>query len=179
MAVEYSTLARPYAKAAFECALADGELASWSAFLQTVAHVTNDERVEKLLKNPYISEERQVAFYEAIAQSVMQEKHKNFIRLLADNKRLPVLPEVASIYERLRAEQEKTIEVDVISFLPLESEQEAKLAAALTKRLNRDVTIRCHVDESILGGAIVQAGDLVIDGSAKGKLEKLKQALVA
>lgn len=179
MATEKTTLARPYAKAAFEYALSQQAFSEWSVFLQTVAQVTLNEQVSDLLKDPRVDNTAKVNFYVDICGKVMSEKHKNFLQLLAEHDRLAILPEIATVYEAYRAEQEKTVEVDVFTFMPLTDQQEQSLVAALKNRLQREVAVKSHVDSALLGGAIVKAGDLVIDGSARGKLNKLRQAILA
>lgn len=177
MATDKSTIARPYAKAVFETARQDNAFAAWSNFLSAAAMVTLDPKVAALLSNPKVTKEQLVDFYKSICSAVMSEKQANFLALLADNERLSVLAEVTAVYEDLRAEEEKTAKVHVTSYMPLTDAQQDNLSKALTTRLNRQVQLLIEEDKSILGGAIVRAGDLVIDGSARGKLSRLKQAL--
>jgi F-type H+-transporting ATPase subunit delta len=108
----------------------------------------------------------------------LNELGKNFIKVLVANKRLNILPEIAVLYNELRADAEKTVEAEVISAFPLTDAQQDTLVEGLKKRLGRDVTLVSKVDENLLGGAIVRAGDLVIDGSVSGQLSKLETSLL-
>ncbi|MDH5180518.1 MAG: F0F1 ATP synthase subunit delta, partial [Gammaproteobacteria bacterium] len=108
----------------------------------------------------------------------LDDQGKNFVRVLGENKRLNVVAEIAALYERHRAEAEKVVEAEVVSAFAMSDAQRKQMAEALKKRLGRDVNLVSRVDESILGGAIVRAGDLVIDGSVASKLNKLAHAMM-
>lgn len=177
MATDKSTLARPYAKAVFETAQQDKAFADWSNFLSAAALVTQDANVAALLNNPKVTKADLVELYSAVCASVITDKQANFLKILAENERLGVLAEIAVIYDDMRAEAEKTAKVQVRTFMPLTDVQQNQLSQALTKRLNRQVQLDIHEDKSILGGAIVRSGDLVIDGSVLGKLRRLQQAV--
>ena len=175
---ENITIARPYAKAVFELALAEKALPAWSALLLTVAEVCVDARVAKLLHDPRISSDQLFDLFSAVSEKLLTDSSRNFLRLLADNKRLAVLPEVAVLFEKLRQQHEQSIEVDVRSTIALTDEQQQRLIANLKKRLQRDVILKCEIDESLMGGAVVQAGDLVIDHSVRSMLTKMYHQLV-
>jgi F-type H+-transporting ATPase subunit delta len=167
--VEKVTLARPYAKAAFEAARESNGLANWSQMLAAAATTVADERVVKLLSD----------LVELIAEASGADEHgRNFLNTLAQNRRLAVLPEVAAIYEALRAEVENVTDVHVTSAVQLDEAQRTRLAAALKKRLKREVRLHCAVDAALIGGAIVRAGDFVIDGSLKARLERLASQIM-
>lgn len=170
---EKSTIARPYAKALFEHALGQKKLGAWSGALARLASVASDERVRKLLVSPHVTPAELADLFIAIGGEGMDEQGSNFVRTLAANRRLGFLPEIAAIFERLKAESENTVDVTVISAAPLDAEQQKKYAAALQKRLKREVRLHCEVDPTLLGGAILRADDLVIDGSLRGRLERL------
>jgi F-type H+-transporting ATPase subunit delta len=174
-----TTIARPYAKAIFEIALENNELQKWSDLLYIFASISLDKDVVALIEKPGFPIESQITIFEEVAGSLMLKEAKNFLKLLAENKRLLVLADIKANFEMLKAEQEKSLDVTVISFDAMSNEQKEALAQSLKKRMNRDISINETIDKSILGGAIVRAGDLVIDGSVRGKLNKLKAELAA
>ncbi len=168
-----ATIARPYARAAFEYAHAAGQLAAWGEILGRASLVLADERVQPLIGNPHTTRADLVAFVVELAGASDNEHATNLVRLLADNGRLALLPEIAAQYAALRAEVENTVDVTVTSALPLTAEQSEKLQQALTRRLRRTVRLSATVDPSLIGGAIVRAGDFVVDGSLRGRVERL------
>jgi F-type H+-transporting ATPase subunit delta len=170
---ERATIARPYAKAAFEYARAANAFAGWSLGLKTAAEIVADPRVAPLTKDPRWQGEDMVKFISEVAGSKLDAGMQNFLRVLAENRRLLVLPEIAANYEVLRSAVENTVEVEVTSAVKLSDAQIEKLKAALGTRLKRQVRMQNSVDASLLGGAVVRAGDLVIDGSLKGRLQRL------
>jgi F-type H+-transporting ATPase subunit delta len=170
---EKATIARPYAKAAFEHARAGGEFARWSKILGAAAAVVKDQSVRKLLGNPRVKSADLVSLIADVCDDSFDENGRNFMLTLANNRRLALLPEIASMYETLRADAENVADVDVVSAIALDAERTERLSAALKKRLKRDVRLHCSVDESLLGGAIVRSGDFVIDGSLKARLDRL------
>ena len=173
-----NTIARPYAKAAFEYALAHKELQQWSVFLQVVAQIGLDPQVAKLLKDPRVTSEQLSELFLGVSEKILFDGARNFINMLSQNCRLKVLPEVAGLFEALKAEQEKSVDVDVASFMPLNDAQKEKLVFALKERLQRDVLLHCRTDEDLLGGAVIRAGDLVIDGSVRGKLQRMRNEII-
>ena len=168
-----ATIARPYARAAFEHAHAAGQLAAWGEMLGRASLVLADERVRPLIGNPHVRRADLVSFVLELAGAASDEKAGNFLRLLADNGRLGVLPQIAEQYAALRADVENTVDVTVTSAMPLTAEQADKLQQALTRRLQRTVRLAATVDPSLIGGAIVRAGDFVVDGSLRGRVERL------
>lgn len=182
---EKVTIARPYAKAAFEYAREQNALGRWSDTLATASSVVADERVAKLLSNPRVTSDQLVGLIADIAAqgsangagsttgNGLDEHGRNFLDMLAQNRRLGLLPQIAAIYEVLRAEVENIADVQVTSAIPLSDAQRQRLAKALQLRLKREVRLHCAVDTSLIGGAIVRSGDLVIDGSLKARLERL------
>tara|TARA_B110000908_G_C10098849_1_gene377579 strand:- start:275 stop:817 length:543 start_codon:yes stop_codon:yes gene_type:complete len=180
MAMDTSTtIARPYAKAAFEYALEKSQLQKWSDLLCILASVSLDLNVQELIQRPGVPAQKLALLFIEIAVSRIDEAGKNFVRLLADNKRLLTLADIKTTFDAFKAEQEKSLEVSVVSFIAMTDKQKTSLAASLKKRLNRDITIDETIDETILGGAIIRAGDMVMDGSVKGKLEKLRNEIAA
>lgn len=170
---EQATIARPYARAAFEYAYAHNALKQWSDALIIAATVAADSRVAKLLNNPGVSPTQIVDLIADIAGSKLDNASRNFIATLAVNRRIALLPQIAVMYEALRAEVENRAQADVISAAPLSDTQQKRLASALKKRLNRDVQLKCSVDPGLIGGAVIRCGDLVIDGSVKVRLTRL------
>jgi F-type H+-transporting ATPase subunit delta len=175
---EAITIARPYANAVFAIAQEKGELKAWSDLLVVLGQCALEPEMQSIITSPAVSDEQVVTLLAEIAGDAMTADAQHFLSLLAENDRLLLLPEITVLFEELRAEAEKTMVADVISAKALSAEQKDKISAALKQRLGRDVTLNASVDESLLGGAIIQAGDLVIDGSALGKLNRLANAII-
>jgi F-type H+-transporting ATPase subunit delta len=176
---EKSTIARPYAKALFELALGQKKLGEWSEALGLAATVVADERVHKLLTSPQVTVEQLADLVIGIVDKKLNEDGRNFIRVLAANRRLGFLPEIAVNFDKLKAAEENTVEVSVTSAVALDKELQQKFTRALSERLERDVRLHCAVDSTLLGGAVVRADDLVIDGSLRGRLERLSAELTS
>jgi F-type H+-transporting ATPase subunit delta len=174
-----STIARPYAKAAFEEARDRGRLGPWSEALRTAAAVVRDPRVEALLGNPRVTPGELAALVIEIAGTGLDEEGRNFVRTLADNRRLALLPEISALFDELKGEAEGVIDVTVTSAAPLDDSQRGKLATALERRLGRSVRLQCATDPALIGGAVLRAGDLVIDGSLRSRLERIAYELTA
>jgi F-type H+-transporting ATPase subunit delta len=170
---ERATIARPYAKAAFEYAREANAFAAWSQGLQSAAQIVADPSVAPLTKSPQWPMANLVSLITDVAGDKLDAGMQNFVRVLAENHRLLLLPEIAAHYEELRAAVENTLDVEVISAVTLSDAQADKLKQALSTRLKRTVRMQNSVDSTLLGGAVVRAGDLVIDGSLKGRLERL------
>ena len=174
---ERATIARPYAKAAFEYARDAKAFADWSQGLRTAAEIVSDSRLAALTKSPQWSQADLVSIIADVAGAKLNPAMQNFVRVLAENHRLLLLPEISAHFEELRSAVENTVDVEVISAIALNSAQADKLAQALSARLKRTVRMQNAVDATLLGGAIVRAGDLVIDGSLKGRLQRLATEL--
>ena len=175
---EKSTIARPYAVAAFGLAQEQKDLAKWSEMLGFAAVVVTDDAMQDYVSNPKIDLDTLTRLMIEVCGDQLNDMGTNFIKVLVENKRLNVLPEIAVLYNELRADAEKTVEAEVISAFPLTEAQQGTLIEGLKKRLGRDVSLVSKVDENLLGGAIVRAGDLVIDGSVSGQLSKLETMLL-
>jgi F-type H+-transporting ATPase subunit delta len=141
--------------------------------LDKAAAVLSDDRVAALVGNPHVQRAELVGFVLELCGAAGDEKARNFVQLLADNGRLLLLPQIAAQYAALRADVENTVDVTVTSALPLTAEQGAKLSDALTRRLRRTVRLNTTVDPSLIGGAVVRAGDFVVVGSLRGRIERL------
>ena len=174
-----STIARPYAKAAFQEARDHKRLGPWSEALKTAAAVVSDSRVEALLGNPRVTPEELAALVSETAGPQLDEEGRNFVRTLADNRRLSLLPEISARFDELKGEAEGVVDVTVTSAVPLDESQRSKLATALERRLGRSVRLQCATDSALIGGAVLRAGDMVIDGSLRGRLERIAYELTA
>lgn len=174
---ELSTLARPYAKAAFEYAVDNNQLAPWYEQLATVAAVAADEGMAGVLNNPSLTAAQQANKLGEVCGEAVSAELRNFIAILADNKRLALLPEIYTLFAQYKANREKTVDVEVISAFDLADSARDRLADVLGKKLERRVEMRTSTDSNLLGGVLIRAGDLVIDGSVRGKLDKLAEAM--
>lgn len=174
---ELTTLARPYAKAAFGFALANGNLSDWSKMLTTLAQVAQLEKVKAVFASPALTSEQQVETLVSLLGDELDEKVTNFISLLSHNKRLLLLPAIVEQFEILRDQHEKLSHVEINSAYEIDQALEDNLAKALEKKLNGNVTIRTSVDKNLIGGAVIRAGDLVIDSSIRGRLAKLTESV--
>jgi F-type H+-transporting ATPase subunit delta len=173
------TIARPYARAAFEEARGAERLAQWSAALKVAAQVVQDARVDNLLGNPHVTPEELAQLVIGIAGPDLGEHGANFVRTLADNRRLAYLPEIAAQFDTLKDAAQGVADVSVTSATALDETLQSKLSQALEKRLRRTVRLHCAVDPHLIGGAILRAGDLVIDGSLSTRLERIAHELTA
>lgn len=173
---DLTNIARPYAKAAFDFAVEQKALAAWLEMLFFAAEVAKNEQVAAYLRSTG-SAEKQADLFIQVCGEQLNEHGRNFIKVMAENHRLLALPEVLTSFTALKAEYEKEATVDVISATPLTSVQQDKLAAALAQRLARKVKLNCSVDPAVVGGMLIKAGDMVIDGSIRGKLDRLATAL--
>lgn len=174
---EITTLARPYAKAAFEHALAGGQLAAWSSMLALVAGVVTDAAFKQYIARPTLSAAQQADAVLKVCGDRLDADARNFVSNLAANKRLMVLPAISARFETLRAEAEGAVDVDVTTAFALDAAQTKSLAEVLTGKLSRQVNVTSSVDASLIGGAVIRAGDTVIDASVRGKLGQLRATL--
>ena len=175
---ELTTAARPYARAVFELAQETGELDSWSELLELMGAVASNDEVKVLLDSPKMSKQAGADAFIELFDGKLDDKAKNLVRMLAENDRLSLLPEISHLFKELKDEAEGSIEAQVMSAKKLTKAEEDAISKALKERLGRDVKLKVGVDEALLGGAVIHAGDLVIDGSLKGRLEKLASTLV-
>lgn len=176
---ELTTLARPYAKAAFEFARAQSDLAGWSDMLETAAAVASDKSIQAMLSTPSITALEKSALFTSVCGDALNDKGQNLVQILAENKRLDLLPEIYALFENLKAQAEKTLDVSITSAFEVSGGVAEKLIQALTKKLDRKVTLQTLVDSTLIGGALINAGDMVIDGSVKGRLAQLAEAMKA
>jgi F-type H+-transporting ATPase subunit delta len=174
-----STVARPYARAAFGEAKASKRLAEWANALRTGAAVVQDERVERLLGHPQVTPAELSKLVADLSGPQLDEHGRNFVQTLAANGRLAYLPEISKIFDDLKDAEEGVVDVTVTSAAPLDEQQRQTLTAALSKRLKREVRLHCDTDATLLGGAVLRAGDLVIDGSLRSRLNRIAYELTA
>lgn len=175
---KFANIARPYALAAFEFAHEKEQLDNWNTFLASASELVLNGTVSELLNNPEIpTKELYDLFVKVLTTGGLSAEQNNFLMLLAQNKRLSILPEVQDLFANYCAQLEKISQIRMITATTVEKDYEEKMVKALTKRIKSDVTLQCDVDPAILGGAIIHIGDRVIDGSVKGKLSRLYQTL--
>jgi F-type H+-transporting ATPase subunit delta len=174
---ETLTIARPYAQAVFLFANTRKALGEWSEMLELLAAIAADPGVAGLIDSPRLTETQRADVFIDLGGKHLDEKGRNFIRLLAENRRLNLLPEIAALFEIKRRESEKTVRAELVSALPVSDAHKASVTEALKKRLGLEIELECSIDPALLGGAIIRAGDLVIDGSVRGKLERLGSTL--
>ena len=172
-----TTLARPYAKAAFELARTDDNLAAWDDLLIASSAVTADKGMSNWLQSPHSNAEKAVEIIvEAIGGDV-DSRFQGYLGVLADNDRLSLCGEISRLFQQLRAEAEKRLRVRVVSAVGLQETQIESIRTALAKRFDREITLENKIDSEVLGGAIIYAGDQVIDGSLLGRLKRLETSL--
>ncbi|OOZ39382.1 F0F1 ATP synthase subunit delta [Solemya pervernicosa gill symbiont] len=170
---ENITIARPYAQAIFALAQEQDNLNGWSEMLQLASAVAADTDMAALIDSPQLDATELGKLFLDICGDQLNEFGQNMVHVLLENDRLKLLPEIAALFEIERATAEGTVEAEVISAKEMTDAQKQGITESLKKRLGREVTLDCRIDETLLGGAIIRAGDVVIDGSVVGKLEKL------
>jgi F-type H+-transporting ATPase subunit delta len=182
------TIARPYAQAAFEIASDSNGLDKWSEALAVANDLLSDGQVTTFLANPKLTDEERLSFLTELFASAGGKtsilaggnKHgTNFLKLLLEYERVSALPEISDHFDRLKANVENTVEVKVTSAAPLSAAQQEAVTKALKERLGREVSLTTAIDENLIGGAVISAGDVVIDGSLRSRLERLSNALIS
>jgi F-type H+-transporting ATPase subunit delta len=181
-----NTVARPYAQAAFEVAQESNALAELSESFAVAKALMEDGQVAEFLSAPAMTDEERLAFLQGLFAEAVGEgsvfaggsQHgTNFIKLLFENGRVNVLPEIAEHFEALKAKVENTVDAVITSAAPLSKEQQQAMADALKEKLGRGINVTTEIDENLIGGAVIRAGDVVIDGSLRSRLESLANAL--
>ena len=170
---ENTTVARPYAQAVFETASEESKLTEWSEMLKLLAAVVADAQMKAVLEDPKMDAAALTDFVLGVCGKALSETGNNLVKVLAGAGRLTIVPEINKLYEQLRAEAEGLIEVSVTSAYELATEQQATISEVMAKRLGRKVEIAHEVDESLIGGVVIRAGDTVIDASVRGRLKAL------
>jgi F-type H+-transporting ATPase subunit delta len=174
---EKQTAARPYAEAVFALAHGHNALTTWSEMLALIAAVATDENMQRLTDDPRVDRVRFLELFLGVCGQSLTGEGANFVRLLVENRRLNLLPEIVAQFELLKAEAESRLEATVVSAFPLDAAQLKSLEQGLKRKLGRDVHLSARVDSALVGGVVIRAGDLVIDGSVKGRLTELASFL--
>ncbi len=174
---EALTTARPYAQAAFEEAQKLGDLKGWSEMLLSLAEAISHPEIRAVVTSPRFQKAQIEKLMEGLLGAQAKTQQRNFVRVLVDNQRLLLLPEMVAIFEALRAEAERTINVVVDSAFELSAAQQEKIISSLKARMGRDIKLVCKVNKELLGGVVIRAGDKVIDGSARTRLGEMANAL--
>jgi F-type H+-transporting ATPase subunit delta len=174
---EAISVARPYAIAAFDEASLLGELKSWSTTLQAAAHAVANAEVYALITSPRVARSQLEDLMLALSGEKLSKTEQNFIKILVESQRLTLLPEISAMFETMRAEAEKSVDVLVTSAFDLDETQKQKITVAMKKRMGREIRLSCETNRDLLGGIIIRAGDKVIDGSARTHLTELANAL--
>lgn len=174
---DLSTTARPYAKAVFELARDSGQLKEWSAQLAALAQAVTQPELARLIGHPALTRSELTSVFSGAMGKSLDAQGQSLLRLLSDNGRLKSVAFIAEQFEALRAEAESRIDVQVTTAVAVTKPQQDALVSSIRKRLARDVAIEWSTDESLVAGALIRAGDLVIDGSVRGELERLQVAL--
>jgi F-type H+-transporting ATPase subunit delta len=180
---DFGAIARPYAKALFDLAMASGKLAEWSAALGAAAAVVHDAGAKRVLADPATDAAKRAAFVGAVAKGIhgavllSSNEGQGLLALLAENDRLAALPEIAAQFDALKTQAEHKVKVTLTSAIPVEGDLAGQIIKALEQRLGRAVELTLAVDPSMLGGAIIRADDMVIDGSVRTRLQRLTETL--
>jgi F-type H+-transporting ATPase subunit delta len=174
---EKTTIARPYARAVFDLARTDDALAHWGEQLRALTDIVHVPAVAALIETPEVTGEKRAGILIEIAGDALDARGRNLVRLLSEKHRLDCVPEIAAEFERLRSEAEAVVDVEMRSAVEVDPERRAAIVAGLKRRLGRDVRLHCVVDDSVVGGAVLKAGDTVIDDSIRGRLDKLAAAM--
>ncbi|MFT2110521.1 F0F1 ATP synthase subunit delta [Marinomonas sp. 2405UD68-3] len=174
---ELKTVARPYAKAAFDVARENNQVVEWDNMLSIFAHSASDSNFSQALANPSFSAEEKASALADVCTEVTTTEGKAFLLTLAENNRLTLLPVISTLFNELKLNYEKAVDVVVTSAFPLTTEQENTLAVSLGKKLDRTINLSSETDADLIGGAVIRTGDLIIDGSVRGKLAKLAEAI--
>ena len=174
---ELATLARPYANAVFDIATERDGLERWSRMLSLAAAASREPDVQALIASPAIPDERKAHTLIDLVREELDDAGRRFLHTLAENKRLPLLAEIGAQFEALKAEAERVLEVEIVSAVSLSEDELKQFTDALARRFEREIQVSTVVDPNLIGGAVVRAGDTVVDGSVRGKLDKLAESL--
>ena len=175
---EWTTIARPYAKAAFDYAVENKTIAQWQEMLVFAAEVSKNETVKSLLTGS-IAAEKLADIFNGVCGEQLDQQGQNLVMILAENRRLQAFPEISVMFNQLKADYDKEIDVDITSAVKLNKKQQTDIGKSLEKRLAGKVKLNCSVDPELIAGVLIKAGDTVIDGSLRSKLNRLSDALQA
>jgi F-type H+-transporting ATPase subunit delta len=182
---DFGTVARPYARALFDLARAGGALQAWSEGLAAAASVMNDAGAKRVLARPDLAEEQRLALVQGLFEAVpggktwLSREGTNLLHVLVENDRLAALPEIAVQFDALKAEAENKVKAKLVSAVPVDRAVADQVAKALEKKLGRSVELALEVDPALIGGAIIRAEDMVIDGSVRTRLQRLAETLIS
>ena len=174
---ELTTAARPYAKAVFEIAESTGSLDKWSEQLALMASIASADGSAELLNSPKASASQKVDTFVEVASGNLNDQSVNLLKSLGENNRFALLPDMSLLFEALKSESQGEVDGEIIAAAEVSQEQESAIVTALEKRLGRKVKLVTRIDDSLLGGAVIRVGDLVIDGSLKGRFQTMKSNL--
>jgi F-type H+-transporting ATPase subunit delta len=174
---EALTTARPYAQAAFEEAQKLSDLKGWSEVLLALAEAVTYPEIHNVISSPRVAKAQLGGLLGDVVGGKLKPQQTNFVKVLAENQRLQLLPEIASLFEALKSEAEKSVNVVVDSAFELSAAQQEKIVSSLKKRMGREIKLTCKVNKELLGGVVIRAGDKVIDGSARTRLSEMATAL--
>lgn len=174
---ELTTAARPYARAAFDIAVKNNAIEQWTQMLMLCAHVAENPLMQAALDNPALNAQQCADLFNQVCAQQLDSKGQNLIRLLAENDRLTLLPDIAALYHTYKVQAEGRVDAELISALKVGEDQKQAIVASLSKRLGKQVSLTTRIDRHLIGGAIVRAGDTVIDGSVRGRLNKMSSTL--
>ena len=175
---EWTTIARPYAQAAFDYAVESKTVAQWQEMLVFTAEVSKNETVKSLLTGS-VAAEKLAEIFNGVCGEQLDQQGQNLVKVLAENRRLQAFPEISVMFNQLKADFDKEIDVDITSAVKLNKKQQTDIGKSLEKRLARKVKLNCSVDPKLVAGVLIKAGDTVIDGSLSSKLNRLSDALQA
>ena len=175
---ELATLSRPYANAVFDLALNSGNLETWSKTLNILVTTSSDTTVQTMLDSPDMAAIEKAAKLAELCADEVNDDTGTFLYALAEHDRLSLLSQIQRQFEALRAEQERILDVEVVSAFDLTQGQSDALKAALQRKYEKDVALTSRTDTSLIGGAVIRAGDMVVDGSVRGRLTKLVETLL-
>lgn len=176
--LENATIARPYATAVFELAQETGQVEAWSAMLGLLSLVVSDNSLRALIANPKVSRAQLQELVFDVCGEELSGAGQNFVKVLVQAERLQYASYVKDLYEQMRAAAEGKVEVEVVTAYTLDEQQRAAIADTISTRLGKQVTVRTSVDETLIGGAVIRAGDSIIDASLRGRLGELSNELV-
>ena len=175
---ELTTVSRPYANAIFSLAKKERQLPAWSRMLGVLTATAGDDRVRRLLDSPEITNVLKAQRLVEVCSDELDDRGRRFLRVLAENDRLDLIAAISEQFEILKAQEERILEVEVISAYAVSENEERNLKQALERKFDKEVILASRVDAALIGGAIIRAGDTVIDGSVRGKLDKLAESLL-
>lgn len=176
--LENSTIARPYASAVFGLAQETGQVQEWSAMLELLGLLASDKTMRGLITNPRVSRQQLQELVTDLCGDGLTGFGRNLVTLLVQAGRLQYAPSIKNRYEQLRADAEGKVDVEVVTAYSLDRQQQDSIAGTISARLGKQVNIRTSVDESLIGGAVIRAGDSIIDASLRGRLTRMRNELV-